>query len=267
MKLCHLNKCDASVIQMEVCGARDYVAMGLHSHGKPISICRIQENFSALSTPGGVQCGGEGSFNPSHDSHPRKYFHCQQQTLTRNLSCICWHWWQQHQSHLKCGLTKAQPEWTGGTCWSKSSRGGLHQQSVVRGGGMFLYVIVIPKVGGKKPLTVTLRVLTQCSIRRLLYRTHTTKTLEWVMAVSNIRCLALEYKKNLTRAPALPKYLPAAVDSAARHLSDRPFQVAKTKQLASSLSSVTLGDWQLVLIQCANRSTSLEGKQPQPGGS
>lgn len=54
------------------------------------------------------------------------------------------------------------------------------------------------------------------------------------MALSNMKCLALAYNKNLTRAPALPKYL-AAVNSATGHLSDRPFQVAKTMQLFSDL--------------------------------
>lgn len=79
------------------------------------------------------------------------------------------------------------------------------------------------------------------------------------MAVSNIKCLAMACKKNLIRVPALPKYLPAAVNNATRHLSDRPFQVAKTMR--------TLRDWKFVLTQCANSSPTLEGKQPQLGGS
>jgi len=60
------------------------------------------------------------------------------------------------------------------------------------------------------------------------------------MVVSNIGCLALAYKGGLTRAPALPKCLTGAVNSATRHPSDRPLQVAKAMQLASTLSPATL---------------------------
>lgn len=81
-------------------------------------------------------------------------------------------------------------EWTGGTCRSRNSRGALHQQSIVQGGGMFLYVTVIPRVGRKETIHGlhtqkakpglstwywTQPKITQYSIRRLVYRTHTTR--------------------------------------------------------------------------------------------
>lgn len=95
---------------MGLCGVRDYVAMGLHSHGKPISICRIQEN-SALSTLGRqintAAVWGWGLFSSISQLSPEEILSLSA-IDTKNLTCVCWHWQQQCQCHLKCGLTKAQ---------------------------------------------------------------------------------------------------------------------------------------------------------------
>lgn len=75
-----------------------------------------------------LQYGGEGSFHPSLNSHPRKYI---QESAIHLLALVT-----TVSTPFKMWFHKgsACSEWAGGTCWSISSRGELHQQSIVQGG-------------------------------------------------------------------------------------------------------------------------------------
>lgn len=156
------------------------MACCLHSHGKPISICRLQatyakelvcsaaprqqrkpskddlgrKQFFTELTPGrqanrhSCNMGGEDSFHTSHQSHPRKYFHSWAvDTQVKFVMLLLTPVTMVSEpfkmwSHKGTVHGQNYSEWTGGMCWSRNRRGELYQQFIVWGGGMFVQVIV-----------------------------------------------------------------------------------------------------------------------------